>query len=291
MGNLFKAVFSGTLLSQLRKSLDSSEKRGKGLRIRLRLNNAPALAALPWEFLYDEEQDHFLTTSELTPLVRYPELSQIVSPLRVSLPLRVLVVIALPRNLNHLRAEEEREKLKRSLSRMKTAGRRRAARGEPFHILHFIGHGGFDKVVEDGVLHFEDATGMSDPIQGYLLGNTLRDHTSLRLAVLNACEGARQSVEDPFSGVAQSLCRQRLPSCVAMQFEISDDAALTFAEEFYTAIADGLPVEAAVSSARRARFTNAASTTSILRPNLVITGTSTSLPRSSSNVGRARFAG
>jgi CHAT domain-containing protein len=81
---------------------------------------------------------------------------------------------------------------------MKTAGRRRAARGEPFHILHFIGHGGFDKVVEDGVLHFEDATGMSDPIQGYLLGNTLRDHTSLRLAVLNACEGARQSVEDPF---------------------------------------------------------------------------------------------
>jgi Flp pilus assembly protein TadD len=95
---------------------------------------------------------------------------------------------------------------------------------------------------------------MSDPIPGQLLGNILRDHDCLRLAVLNACEGARQSNQDPFSGVAQSLCQQRLPAVVAMQFEISDDAAKTFAEEFYGAIADGLPVDAAVSESRKALF-------------------------------------
>ena len=82
----------------------------------------------------------------------------------------------------------------------------------------------------------------------------MRDHDSLRLAVLNACEGGRQSAEDPFSGVAQSLCQQRMPAVIAMQFEISDDAAKTFAEEFYAAIADCSPVDAAVAESRKALF-------------------------------------
>jgi len=96
---------------------------------------------------------------------------------------------------------------------------------------------------------------MSNPVRGQFLGAILRDHDSLRLAILNACEGARQSDQDPFSGIAQSLCQQRLPAVVAMQFEISDDAAKTFAEEFYKAVAEGYPVDAAVSEARKALFT------------------------------------
>jgi hypothetical protein len=39
-----------------------------------------------------------------------------------------------------------------------------------------------------------------------------------------------------------------------MQFEITDDAAIVFAQEFYAAIADGLPVDAAIGEARRAIF-------------------------------------
>jgi len=75
------------------------------------------------------------------------------------------------------------------------------------------------------------------------------------LAVLNACEGARTSRKDPFAGVAQSLMRQGLPAVVAMQFEITDSAAITFAHSFYTAIANGYPVDAALSEARKAIFT------------------------------------
>lgn len=265
---LFHAVFTGELLGQLRTSMDRCHEHGRGLRIRLRLKGVPALAELPWEFLYDLEQDHFLATSTLTPMVRYLDLPQTVPTLRVRPPLRVLVVLAGPRNLPNLDAEGEWERLKTSLAPLEANGAiqlerlptatldclRRRARGEPFHILHFIGHGGFDQTAGDGVLHFEDPKGMSDPIPGQLLGNILRDHDCLRLAVLNACEGARQSNQDPFSGVAQSLCQQRLPAVVAMQFEISDDAAKTFAEEFYGAIADGLPVDAAVSESRKALF-------------------------------------
>jgi tetratricopeptide (TPR) repeat protein len=265
---LFRSVFAGELLGQLRTSIDHTRDKGHGLRIRLRLKGVPELAELPWEFLYDQEQDHFLATSTTTPMVRYLDLPQAVGPLRVKLPLRVLVVISGPRNLPLLDAEGEWERLKETLGPLEAAGSivlerlpsatldalRRRSRGEAFHILHFIGHGGFDEIAGDGVLHFEDPKGMNDPIPGQILGNVLRDHDCLRLAVLNACEGARQSNKDPFSGVAQSLCQQRLPAIVAMQFEISDAAAKTFAEEFYGAIAEGFPVDASVSEARKALF-------------------------------------
>src|ERR1700754_4317998 len=53
---LFRSVFTGELLSQLRTSVDHTRERGQGLRIRLRLKGVPELAELPWEFLYDVEQ-------------------------------------------------------------------------------------------------------------------------------------------------------------------------------------------------------------------------------------------
>ena len=71
--------------------------------------------------------------------------------------------------------------------------------------------------------------------------------------MLNACEGARSDdASDPFAGTAQSLIQQGLPAVVAMQFEITDDAAIIFARELYAAIADGYPLEAALAEARRA---------------------------------------
>jgi tetratricopeptide (TPR) repeat protein len=267
-GQLFRTVFTGEILSQLRCSVDHAHDHGHGLRLRLRLKGVPELGELPWEFLYDNEQDHFIATSTMTPMVRYLDLPQSVSTLRVRSPLHVLVAIAGPRNLPQLDAEGEWQRLKKALAPLEASGAivlerlpdgtlatlRRRARGEPFHILHFVGHGGFDEIAGDGVLHFEGANSLSDPIPGQMLGNILRDHETLRLAVLNACEGARQSNQNPFSGVAQSLCQQRMPAVIAMQFEISDDAAKTFAEEFYGAIADGLPVDAAVSEARKALY-------------------------------------
>jgi len=95
---------------------------------------------------------------------------------------------------------------------------------------------------------------MSYPVRGEMLGMLLRDHRTLRLAVLNACEGARSSRQDPFSGVAQSLLQQRVPAVIAMQFEISDAAAKVFAQEFYRAVAEGNPVDAAVCESRKALF-------------------------------------
>ena len=82
----------------------------------------------------------------------------------------------------------------------------------------------------------------------------LADETSLRLAVLNSCEGARTSSDDPFAGTAASLVHREIPAVVAMQFEITDRAAVVFGGEFYAALADGYPVDSALAEARKAIF-------------------------------------
>ena len=82
----------------------------------------------------------------------------------------------------------------------------------------------------------------------------MSDHPALRLAVLNACEGARSDLQDPFAGVAQTLVQQGIPAVIAMQFEITDIAAIIFAKDFYASIVDGFPVDAALAEARKAIY-------------------------------------
>jgi tetratricopeptide (TPR) repeat protein len=123
-----------------------------------------------------------------------------------------------------------------------------------YHIFHFIGHGGFDQQANDGVLMLEDDEGRGRAVSGQYLGTLLRNHRPLRSTLLNACEGARSSRSDPFSGTAQSLMQQGIPAVIAMQFEITDEAAIAFTREFYAAVADGEPIDAAMVEARAAIY-------------------------------------
>ena len=107
---------------------------------------------------------------------------------------------------------------------------------------------------EEGVLVLEDEQRRGWLAGAHRIGTVLHDHRSLRLAVLNSCEGARNSRTDPFAGVAATLIRHGIPAVVAMQFEITDEVAITFAGAFYSALAEGFPVDAAVAEARKAIY-------------------------------------
>jgi hypothetical protein len=265
-GRLFDSVFTGDVRGCLKSSLDQVDQVDSGLRLRLRLTDAPELADLPWEFLYNRSRNQFLSLSDRTPIVRYVDLSERVRPLTVQAPLRVLVMISSPSDVVELDVDREWRKLDEAVGDLKARGRialerldvatlgdlqRRLRKGD-YHIFHFIGHGGFDPGSDDGKLLLEDEVGRSKTVSGESIGTILHDHRPLRLAVLNACEGARASRADPFAGVAQSLVLQGIPSVIAMQFEISDEAAVTLTAEFYGAIADGYPVDAALTEARKA---------------------------------------
>lgn len=268
-GHLYEALFSGPISTCLLRSMDEADRTHTGLRVRLRLGDAPALANIPWEFLYDSSSDGFLCLSDTSPLVRYIDLPQRVEPLAAAPPLRMLCLISSPSGHPPLDVEHEWAKLNEALGPTMKEGRlemervdtptlealQRRLRREEYHVLHFVGHGAFDEQAQDGILLFEDLEGRGNPVTGESLGVLLHDHESLRLVVLNACEGARTSSTDPFAGAAQSLVRKGIPAVIAMQFEISDGAAITLAGEFYSAVADGYPVDAALSEARKAIFT------------------------------------
>jgi hypothetical protein len=57
-------------------------------------------------------------------------------------------------------------------------------------------------------------------------------------------------VGDLFSGTAAALVQRGISAVAAMQFSITDGAAIRFARGFYTAIAHGRPVDEAVRSGR-----------------------------------------
>jgi tetratricopeptide (TPR) repeat protein len=70
--------------------------------------------------------------------------------------------------------------------------------------------------------------------------------------VLNACDTGRGSALDVFSSTAGALVRRGIPAVVAMQFAISDPAAICFAQTFYQNVAKRQPVDVSVMRARRA---------------------------------------
>jgi CHAT domain-containing protein len=121
-----------------------------------------------------------------------------------------------------------------------------------YHVLHFIGHGMFDR--GEGYLILEDGEGMADKMSASLVGKVVAD-SNLRLVVLNACETSMAGLKNAFGGVAHQLVRAGMPAVVAMQLSIADRSAVAFSREFYGALADGWPVDAAAQEGRRSIMT------------------------------------
>jgi hypothetical protein len=177
--------------------------------------------------------------------------------------LRVLVASAEPRGCDLLNLEQEIEGIRKAFSADRTVeivplgqvnlGKlRRALVESEFHVLHFLGHGEYDPESGEGVLYFEDGRRKAEIVRGRHLADQLLDRSSLRLAFLNACRTARASSSQAFGGVATALVRAGLPAVIAMQFPITDGAAITFSETVYRRLAAGDEIDAAVTEGRLA---------------------------------------
>ena len=261
---LFDTVFAEGVGTAFQVSFNKALGERKGLRLRLRLSAVPELASIPWEYLYSDALGSFVTLLTDTPLVRFVDLPHAVEALSVGSHLSILAVVSNPTDIAELDVAQEQERLRQALAVPIEEGRvklqfldgarlatlREALSEDEVHVLHFIGHGGFDG--KEGVLVFENEAGTSRKVTAATLAMLLQNYDTLRLVVLNACEGARNSAHDPFAGVAQALVRGRIPAVIAMQFEITDRAAIAFCHEFYKAVARGQPVDAACARGRLA---------------------------------------
>lgn len=259
---LFGALFSGPVESAYRASAAVAAERGRSLQLALRLN-APGLAAIPWETLFDPATGAYLSRKE--PIVRWVPGPHDPEPTDLDPPLRILGMIAAPRGLPVLDVEAEQRRLEEALRPQIDAGRAQLTwlaeaswhgiqselLAHPWHVLHFVGHGGYDVATDEGLLALVGGDGRADYVSASRLADLLDEaEPTPRLVVLNSCQSGAASYTDLLSGTAAALVHSGIHAVAAMQFAITDAAAVAFSRAFYASLASGRPVGEAVRSGR-----------------------------------------
>lgn len=114
----------------------------------------------------------------------------------------------------------------------------------PYDIVHFDGHGVYDRRVGLGALCFEAPQDDKKPgqrlmalVHAHELAAELRAY-GVPLIYLDACQTA-QSVTDPKASVAAKLLEEGVGSVVAMSHSVLVETARRFVEPFYKSLAQG----------------------------------------------------
>lgn len=120
------------------------------------------------------------------------------------------------------------------------------------HVVHYIGHGRFSEQTGKGAVALCAAGGGTCWVDEDNLAERLcRDEWAPTIVVLHACEGGRNDYEYRHAGLAPSLVRQGVQCVVAMQYPVTNEAAIDFSSALYDALADHQYLDEAVQTARR----------------------------------------
>jgi CHAT domain len=133
------------------------------------------------------------------------------------------------------------------------------AQGEPFHAVHFDGHG------LSGEIFFEnpDHKGNRQPVMADELGRLLHE-TGVPLLILNACRSATsEPPQQPepaadlhqqirqFGSFAHAVMDYGASGVVAWRYSVFVDTAAQYMADLYAALASGLPLGEAATLARK----------------------------------------
>lgn len=269
---MFKSVFKDAepiahCFNASLEFVDNQPDKFEGLRVKL-LVKQPELALLPWEYVFDETSRDpartYLSLSSRSPLVRFHE-AAMPAHQAITAPLNVLGMIVNPGGeWDRLDVDAEKRGIEAAIDKVgdEELVNLRWVIGDTvddlldmlssndWHVFHFIGHGGTDTVEEGGkrrtesYMVFGDGKGGAKKITPTQLATILQTASHLRLAVLNCCDSG--------SGASpgEALVRSGIAASVAMQFPVSNDAAVCFASRFYNALVTGQTVEKALTIGR-----------------------------------------
>jgi len=205
-----------------------------------------------------------LALSEQYPVVRYIDLPYPNESLKIEDKLQMLIISSSPTDQQRLNLNHERELVRDALRPLREKVEfkylERARKSDfcfelqhnEYHIIHFMGHGGFDIDTGQGFILLEDDQGISTKLSESDFRLLLVDCPTTRVVVFSACDTARASSDKVFSGVATSVAQAGVPAVVSMQFPITDGAAIHFSKELYLCLSEGTGIEHAVSRARKA---------------------------------------
>lgn len=235
--------------------------------------SATLLLGLPWELLHNGQTFLFQGAKSVRVRRRLPNTRVLDVPV-VATPIRILLVTARPEDdacgyIDHrasalplVEAMEAMGGLVRihvlappTLPALREELDRARRRGEPYHVVHFDGHGVYDRHAGLGGLCFENPQDIGKlekrrhlTVYTNELGPLLSDHR-VPLVFLEACQTAQ--AEKASESVASELLKVGVASVVAMSHSVLVETARRFVEAFYDALARGARVGDAMLDGQR----------------------------------------
>lgn len=235
-----------------------------------------ALLALPWELMHDGRSFLFQGANPVRVRRCLPK-GRAEKAVISKLPIRILLVSARPEDeraayIDHrisarplLEAVESLGELAEltvldppTLPALRQALQRAREANRPFDIIHFDGHGVYDRQRGLGALCFEDPKDSgktekraSELIGADELGALVRAHR-IPLVFLEACQSAAE--EQPEASVAAKLLDEGVTSIVAMTHSVLVETARRFVTTFYRALAEGKRVGTAMLAGQHALY-------------------------------------
>ncbi len=271
LGNLLLPPAARSRLEVSLARLDDDER----LRIRLRFDSYE-LADLPWEYANLRQPgtlagqggtEGFLALDNNVSLARFEVIGQNMVSLDPidGTALRLVALFANPLDPRFLPLdlEADRGNLEQVVARIPnlaadyvpnaTVDLLQDALTHRAHMFHFAGHGEFKRDTDGsgkGYLALISSTGAAQLFSASNLAMLLKGK-GVRLAVLGACHAGRRDGVNAWSGIAPALTNAGIPAVVAMQYTVEDANAITFNRRFYSTLAAGQSIDAAVTAGRQ----------------------------------------
>lgn len=282
--NLYAALAPGkaaSVLEEWRRSeapshrfsvrVDEKSLEGDGAGAK---EGATLLLSLPWELVHDG-RDYLFQGARGVRVRRQLPGRLSVPPLVTAAPIRVLLVSPRPEDesagyIDHRVSarplvealEPLGELVELSVLRPPTykALAAELARahcvGKPYHVVHFDGHGIYDKELGLGALCFEDPDDegklekrRTAIVQADEIAAVMRDHR-VPLVFLEACQTAMSEL-DPSASVAGRLLDRGVASVAAMSHSVLVETARRFVGAFYESLMTGQRVGEAMLAGQR----------------------------------------
>jgi len=253
--------------------------QNRARRIRLRIDpSAPELHAIPWELLRESSPGQLaqhLARDEQTPFSRYIAGKWDVGQPISQRPLKILVAIANPKQVDkfsglvpldvpteqaivesvatdvrggHVTLTYLHERGPITLAALEAA-----LTNEPYHILHIIAHGLFNKRRGEAALLLADADNQVTLVSQHDFGAMLQaQRHKPTLVYLASCQSATRSPADAFRGLAPRIIQAGIPAVLAMQDSVPIPTAREFGRVFYRELLAHGQVDLASNSARSA---------------------------------------
>jgi CHAT domain len=283
----YNALFQGTLRDSWVSAQGIAQNRGEMLRLRLGLKGL-RLPRLPWEVMHESEPiggvsavARPLATGRHVLFSRYqPGMGLPITTIPLNMkpgrPLRILMVIAVPEDQQHLNLRQEARQLQQELTGT-GEGIPPAPTGFPaiqlrildqpgreqltqeleqgnYHVLHYAGHS--DLGPSGGNLYLVNRqSGLTEALSGDDLAGLLANN-GIRMAVFNSCRGTFNAAADPLSdpegrNLAEALVSRGIPAVLAMAEKIPDNVAINLTRLFYRNLKQGYPIDLSLSRARQ----------------------------------------